>query len=86
MTSFTAPAGGGAGSTIAVSDTTTNQGAGAAAATVTRFYLSANAAFDAGDTALGARAVPALAAGGSSTATTSLTIPTSTPTAAYYLL
>ncbi|HUE86487.1 MAG TPA: CARDB domain-containing protein [Vicinamibacterales bacterium] len=86
VSSFTAPSGGGAGSVISVTDTTTNQGAGAAAATVTRFYLSANTVVDASDTPLGARAVPALAAGASSTATTSLTIPASTPTAAYYLL
>jgi subtilisin family serine protease/uncharacterized membrane protein len=86
VTSVAAPAGGGAGSAVAITDTTTNQGAGAAAATVTRFYLSANAAFDASDTPLGGRSVPALAAGASSTMTTSVTIPASTPTGAYYLI
>ena len=55
-------------------------------ATTTRFYLSANAAIDGGDTPLGARPVPALAAGVSSTATTSLTIPASTSTGSYYLV
>ena len=86
VVSFTAPTSGGAGSVMAVTETTTNQGTGAAAATVTRFYLSANAAIDGGDTPLGARPVPALAAGASSTATTSLTIPASTPTGSYYLV
>ena len=84
--SFTAPAGGGAGSVISVTDTTTNTGGGAVPATVTRFYLSANTIVDGSDTLLGARAVPTLAAGASSTATTALTIPPATPTGTRYLL
>ena len=51
-----------AGSTISVSETTKNQG-GPAAASTTRYYLSTNSTYDAGDTALGSRTVPALAAG-----------------------
>jgi subtilase family serine protease len=86
VVSFMAPTGGGAGSSVAVTETTRNQGAGAAEATVTRFYLSANAVVDGSDTPLGARPVPALAAGASSTATTTLTIPSSTPTGTHYLL
>ena len=70
-----------------VSDTTTNDGAGASAASVTRFYLSSNSSFDAGDTLLdGARSVPALDPGVSSVGPTTITIPASTPAGAYYVI
>ena len=52
VSTFTAPAKAGAGSSISVSDTTINQGAGPVASTATRFYLSANSVLDAGDTLL----------------------------------
>ena len=42
VSTFTAPAKAGAGTSISVSDTTINQGAGPVASTATRFYLSAN--------------------------------------------
>jgi subtilase family serine protease len=85
VSSLSAPATAGPGSTILVSDTTTNQGAGAAGATTTRFFLSADVFLDAGDTPLQARAVPALAAGATSTGPTSITIPASTSSGTYYL-
>ena len=86
VSTVTAPATAVAGGTVTVSDTTTNQGAGPAPASSTRFYLSANATFEVGDTALQARSVGALAAGASSTATTTLTLPAVVPTGTYYLL
>ncbi len=71
VSSLTAPTSAGPGTAIAVSDTVKNQGGGASAASTTRFYLSANATLDAADVALtGGRAVPALAAGATSTGTT----------------
>ena len=71
---------GGSSLTLSVSDTTTNDGAGAAAASVTRFYLSSNSSFDAGDTLLdGARSVPALDPGISSVGLTTITIPANDP-------
>jgi subtilase family serine protease len=75
-----------AGATITVGDTTRNAGGGAAGGSTTRFYLSANAAWDAGDVALGSRAVPALAAGASSPGSTAVTIPAGTAPGTWYLI
>src|SRR5262245_12693370 len=76
----------GAGVPFSVTDTTKNQGGSPADATTTSFYLSTNATFDASDTLLGSRAVPALGPGASHTASTTVTIPAGTPTGTYYLL
>ena len=51
-----------------------------------RFYLSSNATWDANDTPLGSRAVPALAPGAISSATTSLTIPAGTAVGTWYVI
>jgi subtilase family serine protease len=83
---LTAPSGAAAGATISATETTTNQGGGAASASNTRFYLSVNSVFDAGDVPIGARSVPALAAGTSDTATTAVTIPAGTAPRGYYLI
>lgn len=72
------------GATISITDTTRNIGGGAAGASVTRFYLSPNTTLDAGDTQLGQRDVPSLAAGGTNAVTTSITLPT-LPAGRYYL-
>jgi len=86
VSALTVPAKGGAGATITVSDTTTNSGGGPAAASITRFYLSANSTVDAGDSPLGgAHAVPGLAGGAASTASTSLTLPLVAP-GTYYII
>ena len=53
---------------------------------MTRFYLSTNTTLDASDQLLGSRAVPALAAGASSAASTSVTIPAGTATGTYYIV
>jgi subtilase family serine protease len=86
VSAFTAPATAGAGAVLTLSDTTRNQGGGTAGASTTRFYLSVNTLADASDVVLGARSVPALGAGASHSASTSVTIPQSTATGAYYLL
>ncbi|HEX9366426.1 MAG TPA: S8 family serine peptidase, partial [Vicinamibacterales bacterium] len=67
VTTLSAPSAAGTGATITVTDTTKNQGAGAAPASTTRYYLSTNNLFDAGDVLLGSRSVGALAPGASST-------------------
>ena len=85
IASLTVPGVGGAGLALAVSDTTTNQGGSAAAASTTTYYLSADSVFDAGDTVLGARPVPALAAGGSHTGSVALVIPAATAMGTYYV-
>jgi hypothetical protein len=75
ISALTAPTTGGAGQTITVSDTTKNQGAGTSGASTTRFYLSTNSTYDAGDTYLGQRSVPSLNPGASSSGSTTVTIP-----------
>ena len=67
-------------------DTTKNIGTGTAGASTTKLYLSTNTTWDAGDTYLGSRAVPMLAAGASSAGSTSVTIPSSIATGTYYII
>jgi subtilase family serine protease len=86
VTALTAPTSAAAGATITVSDTTRNQGGGGADASTTRFYLSTNTLLDASDVPLGDRAVPALAAGATHSASTSITIPAGTLAGSYYLI
>jgi len=73
-----------AGSTVSLADSVKNVGAATAGASVIRFYLSANALFDSGDTFIGERAVGAIGAGLTNGGTTSVTIPTSL-SGTYYL-
>jgi subtilase family serine protease len=80
------PAVAGAGAALAVSDTVKNQGTGGAGPSTTAFYLSANSTLDTGDQLLGTRAVPALAAGATSVASTSVTVPVGTATGTYYVI
>jgi subtilisin family serine protease/subtilase family serine protease len=82
------PATAAASSSFPVTDTTQNAGvSGTAPASSTRYYLSLNTLRDAGDVLLtGARAVPALNAGITSSGTVTVTIPTSTAVGAYFLL
>ena len=75
VSSLTVPATGGSGLAIAISESTRNQGTGPSLATTTRFYLSKNSLWDAGDTAIGHHDVPALAAGAQSDASLSLDLP-----------
>src|SRR5215471_17458327 len=75
------------GSTFSITDTAQNRGPAAAGTSTTRYYLSPDAVKSAGDTLLtGSRAVPALAAGATSSGTVTVTIPTSTPVNTYFLL
>jgi subtilase family serine protease len=76
----------GAGFPLAVSDTVKNQGSGPAGASTTSFYLSTNFALDATDVLIGTRSVPALAAGATHSATTTVTIPAETQFGSYYVL
>jgi trimeric autotransporter adhesin len=86
VTTVSAPASTAAGAMITVTDTTKNQGGAAAAASSTAFYLSANYSFDAADTFLGSRTVPALTPGTSSTLSTTLQIPPTQPAGSYYVI
>ena len=81
-----APAKGAAGLPIVVTDTTANQGGGGSIASTTRFYLSTDATFGAGDVLLdGSREVPELPAGASSAGSTSVTIPAGTAAGSFYV-
>jgi subtilase family serine protease len=75
VSTFTAPFTVVKGSTLTVGDSVKNIGAADAAASVIRFYLSTDALFSTNDQLLGSRDVPALAAGLTSSGTTSIVIP-----------
>ena len=84
---LTAPAVAGQGQSIAVSDTTKNAaGAGVAPISTTTFYLSTDNVLDAGDVAIGSRAVPTLAAGATDAGTTNVTIPAATTGGSYFVI
>ena len=86
VTTLTAPATAAPGGTLVVTDTTTNQGASPAGASMTRYFLSANATLEAGDTPLQGRSVGPLAAGVNATGTATLTLPSVVAAGSYYLL
>jgi len=86
IAAVTAPASAVAGGTMTISETTKNQGAGSAGPSVTRFYLSLNASLEPADAVLGGRSVALLAAGGSSVAMTTVTLPAGTPAGTYYVI
>ena len=75
------------GFTFPVTDTVRNQTAFPAGASRTQYFFSLDGVKNTGDRPLsGARAVPALAAGGFSRATINVTIPGGTPFGTYFLL
>ncbi|HEY2922810.1 MAG TPA: CARDB domain-containing protein, partial [Candidatus Binatia bacterium] len=75
------------GSAIVVSDTTTNRGKVAAGPSTTRFFLSTDAKFDAGDLpSLGSRGIPVLSPKQSSAGSTTLTIPSATTLGRHFLI
>jgi CARDB/Cep192 domain 4 len=76
-----------AGKSTQVSDTTVNRGTGNAVSSTTRYYLSTTASSSpAGVLLSGSRAVPALAAGSSSTGTATVTVSPYVPVGSYYVL
>lgn len=78
VTNITLPATAQAGRPLAIRHTVRNAGPAPAGAFAVRFFLSADDVLDAGDVLLGARSIGALAAGASSTAITTLTLPGNT--------
>ena len=86
VASLGAPSHVGAGATFSITDTTTNQGGGSIGASTTQFYLSRDPSLDTGDTKLdGVHAVPALMAGASHSASTTVTMPAGLAPGGYYL-
>ncbi|MEW6270188.1 MAG: CARDB domain-containing protein, partial [Thermodesulfobacteriota bacterium] len=85
-TSSSAPTGA-PGSKFSVTSTVQNSGASPSGSSTTRFYLSHDAVKSADDRLLtGVRSVPALDPGESASGTTTVTIPTTTPLDAYFVL
>jgi subtilisin family serine protease len=86
ITYMSTPTTTGAGKSIVITDTTKNIGGGVVEPSVTQFYLSTNSTIDTSDTLLGSRNVPALAAGASSTGSTTVTIPAGTASGNWYIV
>ncbi len=86
VSALTASAAAGAGGHVTVTDITRNQGAGAAPGSTTTFYLSVNLTIDQTDAFLGSRAVGALTAGASETASTVFLVSAEVPAGTYYVL
>ena len=86
VSALTVPTSAARGSTISVTDTTKNSGGVTAGASTTKFYLSTNTTYDAGDTYLASRAIPSLAAGAASGGNTSVIIPSGITTGTYYII
>jgi subtilase family serine protease len=87
VSAMTVPAKGGAGLPVAITETTRNQGSGSAAPSATRYYFSDNLVWDAADTLLTPdHNVPQLEAGGSHTASLSVTLPPNVAAGTYYLI
>jgi hypothetical protein len=75
------------GTSFSVRDKIQNIGTASAGSSTTRYYLSVDTLRNTGDKLLtGSRAVPGLASGATSTGTTSVAIPSTTPLGTYYLL
>jgi uncharacterized delta-60 repeat protein len=75
-----------AGTTISVQDLTSDPSTVAAPQSTTGYYLSTDNRLDAADVRIGGRAIPALAAGGSSLASGQAVIPAGTVPGAYFIL
>ncbi len=86
IASLSVPMTAGAGESIVITDTTRNIGGGVADPSLTFFYLSANTIIDTSDILLGSRSVPSLAAGVSSTGSTTVTIPAGTSGGNWYIV
>jgi subtilase family serine protease len=84
--SVSVPLKSGVGAAIKVTHVTVNSDGGDAPASTTGFYLSTDSVLDAGDLKLSIIAVPALAAGATSTGTSSLTISLVTGPGTYYII
>jgi len=86
ISSLTTPTKAGAGQSISITETTKNQGEGAADPSSTQLFLSNDTNIDEFDILLGSRSIPALAAGASSSGSTTLTIPEGTIAGNWYIV
>jgi len=86
ITALSAPTSASAGQSITITDSVKNIGGAPAASSLTRLYLSTNTTVDASDTLIGSRNVPALAAGATSSGSTTVTIPQGTAAGTWYIV
>jgi subtilisin family serine protease len=86
VSALSAPSTVGTLSAFTVTATVKNQGALEAGATTLKFYLSSNAALDAGATLLGSREIAPLGVGVESSGSTALNIPVGKVSGTYYLI
>jgi hypothetical protein len=86
VSALSAPSSAVIGTTILVTDTTRNQGNATAGPSTTQFFLSADTILGPGDHLVGGRALGSLAAGATSSGSTSVTIPVGTPPGTYLLM
>ena len=86
VTALTMPAAGATGRPLAITNSVRNAGPAPATAFTVKLYLSADDALDAGDALLGSRVVSSLAAGATSMAVTTVTIPAATPPGTYRII
>ena len=86
IASMSAPATAGAGKNIVVTETAKNAGGATADPSLLQIYLSANNSLDPSDILIGSRNVPALAAGATSSGSTTVTIPLGTAGGSWYLI
>lgn len=86
VTAVTAPSTAGAGQAFTVADTTKNQGGGSSDPCSTQFFLSADSVLGASDAWLGSRSIDGLAAGASSSGSTTILIPDGTSVGSWYIL
>jgi len=85
ITALSGPTSAATGSSISIANTVKNQGTASATGFYVKFYLSLDDAITTADTYLGQRYVFSLAAGASSAANTSLTVPSSVTGDTYFL-
>ncbi|MBI5562582.1 MAG: SBBP repeat-containing protein [Deltaproteobacteria bacterium] len=85
VSAITPPASMTTGALTSVSNTVTNSGDGTSAASTLNIYLSTDGVITAADTLLTTRAIGALAPGGSSAASTSITLPVTLTPGTYYI-
>jgi subtilase family serine protease len=87
VSSVTAPPTAGAGDTLTIMASTKNQGLGAAEPSATRFYLARTSTITASAILFdGVHTVPSLAAGATSSASITVTIPAASATGTYYIV
>lgn len=74
------------GQALPITDNIRNIGGGTAGPSTTKFYLSADAVYDAGDAYLGSREVSSLDEGASDTGNATVTLPPATGAGTYYII